>query len=76
MLSPEALDALEREWNEIHRELERLAADRPRPCDPLAPSPEPTEHEQLLLGRLDEIEYILGENELPRYQGPSHSKNP
>jgi hypothetical protein len=49
------IERLDREWREVNRQLEELAAGRATP-----ENADPTAREQELLGELDRIEYETG----------------
>lgn len=52
-MDPARQSALDNEWNQINQRLDQLVASRPADA-------QPSEEEQRLLDRLDEIEYEVG----------------
>jgi hypothetical protein len=60
---PHELESLTQEWHEINLALAGLAADR-SPAGGAGTWVEPSPEEAALLERLDEIEFVLGEEEL------------
>lgn len=65
MLSEDEIEALGQEWRRIHRELEGLARGSTR-SEVEAIWVEPSSREAVLLKRLDQIEFALGENNMLR----------